>query len=109
MRPYRKVDMGAELQDHDGRLKKLERLEGQLRVFQALASALLVFVAGNVFKDCQAETQERIDQQIISNKLDHHMRQPHNSNQTAIDAHQQMLENHDDRLDRVEKLLRIKR
>jgi hypothetical protein len=109
MRPYRKVDMGKELEDHGDRLKKLEELRAQVRVFQTIAGMLLIFVVGTVWKDCQAQTQERIDQQVIANDLKLHKEKPHNVHETTLEAMQQTIEEHDARITACEKRVRIKR
>lgn len=109
MRPYRKVDMGSELESHDGRLTKLERLEAQLRVFQAIASLLFVFVLGTTWKDCQAEQQESIDQKVIANEVQRHKEQPHNVGQDVIKSLQATDLDYGERIRWCEKRLHKKR
>ncbi len=109
MRPYRKVDMGTELQEHDGRLKKLERLEAQVRVFQGLAGMLLVTVLGLVAKDCHARDAETIEQAGIKQSIEHHVRQPHGVNQDTLDSMQNTDKEHGERLWTIEKRLYIRK
>ena len=107
MRPYRKVDMGAELEDHNDRLRKLERLEAQVRVFQGLASMLLVTVIGLVVKDCQARDAQVIEQAGTKQTIEAHIKQPHRIDENTIESMQNTDKEHGDRLFTIEKKLYI--
>lgn len=107
MRPYRRVDMGAELEDHNGRLRGLERLEAQVRVFQGLASMLLVTVIGLVVKDCQARDAQVLEQAGLKQAIEAHIKQPHGMNEATIEAMQNSLKEHGDRLLVIEQKVYI--
>jgi len=109
MRPYRKVDMGTELEDHGGRLKKLEELRAQVRVVQWLFGALLVTVIGLFVQDCKAKNTEAREQVLLKQKIEAHMRQDHGVDQDTLDSMQTLDKEHGDRLWTIEKRLYIKR
>lgn len=109
MRPYRKIDMGTEIERLDGRMRNLERLEAQLRVFQAIAGMLFLFVVGTTWKDCQAKQQESMEQTVIANDLKHHVMQPHGVCSEAVMGVQQLIKEHDDRLIAIEKRVKLRR
>ena len=109
MRPYRKVDMGKELDSHEDRLKKLERLEGQLRLLQGVAIAAVLFIGNAVLDDCRAKDQKRVDDAGLKVKLESHLKEPHNVCEAGLETMNVALEDHGERLRTVEERLRIKR
>ena len=108
MRPYRKVDMGRELEDHDGRLKKLERLEGQVRVFQGIGAMLLVSILGLFVQECRAVDAEEIEQAGLKQQLNAHERAPHGVDEATLESMQTLDKEHGERLHTIEERLRIR-
>ena len=109
IRPYRKIDMGKELEDHDGRLRKLEKLETQVRVFQVLAAMLLLSLIGSWQRGCTQEDNQRIEQAGLKQAVEAHAKQPHGMNQSTLDSMQNTDKEHGERLITIEKRLYIRR
>ncbi len=109
IRPYRKIDMGRELEDHDTRLRKLEKLETQVRVFQVLAGMLLITLIGSWQRACVSVDNRKLEQAGMKQAIDAHTKQPHGVNQDTLDSMQNTDKEHGERLITIEKRLYIRR
>ena len=101
--------MGQELEDHGDRLKKLEELRAQVRVFQVLGLALLTTVIGLFVQDCRAKDQEARDQALLKQQIESHIRQDHGMDQDTLKSMLNTDKEHGDRLWTIEKRLYIKK
>lgn len=109
IRPYRKVDMGTELEEHDARLRKLEKLETQVRVFQVLAGMLLLTLIGSWQRACVNVDNTKLEQAGVKQSIEAHAKQPHGVNQDTLDSMQNTDKEHGERLITIEKRLYIRK
>ncbi len=102
--------MGVELETHDGRIKKLERLEGQVRLLQGVALAVLIFVGGIFWDSCQARDVERVEEAGIKVKLESHLMKPHdNVCEAGIETVNGILLDYGERIRMIEGRLHIRK
>lgn len=112
MRPYRKVDMGKELEDHGARLKTLEEDRSVIRAGKWLFGLFAVYLLGLGVQDCKTRQEDRMQLQALQNTVQLHVEKPHPRNEVTeetVQSMQQIDEEHDRRLQTIEYRLRIKR